>query len=333
MKYINPQARNQAGLTLVEIMVALTLSLILLGGVIQIMTSSKQTYRVGDSVSRMQENARFAMEFLSRDIRMAGFWGCGQFSGTNNLLNPGGANYVDLLSNAGVTGADGGGTAPDSITLTGAYDTGLAILPNGAGNYGPLASSDLKVAAGNDLQQGDIVLVSDCNGGDIFQISNANPGNGTIVHNTGNATQPGNFNAGGGCGGGNAHCLSKVYRGDATLYRLRRITYSIAPGGSGEPALFRNDGAANLELVDGVENMQIVYGEDTDGDGVANYYVDAGSVGSMDNVVSVRVSLMIRSYRDNLTSAAQSLTYAGAVFMAPDRRLRQVYTTTVAIRN
>ena len=321
---------KQRGLSLVEIMVALTLSLILLAGVVQIMASSKKTYRVADAASRMQENARFAMEFLSRDVRMAGFWGCAQFSDVNDLLNNGGAQYVDFLSNAGVGGTDG---ATDSLTLTGAFNTGLQILPNGGGGFGPLTSANLTVNAGNGLNQGDIVLVSDCSKGDIFQISNANPANGTIVHNTGNATQPGNLNKNAGCGGGNAHCLSKVYQGDASLYRMRRITYSIAPGASGEPALFRNDGAANLELVDGIQNMQVLYGEDNDNDSYANYYVPAASVANMNNVVSVRITLLVRSYLDNVTTAAQSLPYAGAMFNAPDRRLYQIYTTTIAIRN
>ncbi|VAW76319.1 Type IV fimbrial biogenesis protein PilW [hydrothermal vent metagenome] len=322
---------KQRGLSLIEIMVALTLSLILLAGVVQIMTASKQTYRVSDAASRIQENARFAMDFLMRDARMAGFWGCAQFSGINDLLDSGGAQYVDFLSNAGVTGTDGGGAAADSLTLTGAFNTGFQILPNAAGGFPVLASADLNVTPGNDLKQGDIVLVSDCSVGDIFQISNADPTNGTVVHTTGNSTQPGNENTA--CGGGTTHCLSKIYTGDATLYRMRRITYSIAIGGSGEPALFRNDGTTNLELVDGIENMQVLYGEDNDDDNYANYYVPAGSVAKMDNVVSIRVSLLVHSYIDNVTTTPQSLQYAGGTFNAPDRRLHQVYTTTIAIRN
>ena len=329
---------KQRGLSLVEIMVALTLSLILLAGVVQIMASSKKTYRVADAASRMQENARFAMEFLSRDVRMAGFWGCAQFADINDLLDDTNPQYVSLLTingvaNAGVAGTDGAGGTPDSLTLTGAFNTGLQVLPNGLGGYGPLSSSDLTVNGNNGLNQGDIVLISDCSQGDIFQITNANPSNGNVVHNTGAATVPGNLNKDPGCSGGNAHCLSKIYQGDASIYRMRRLIYSIAPGASGEPALFRNDGTSNLELVDGIQNMQVLYGEDNNTDGNANYYVPAGSVVKMENVVSIRITLLVRSYLDNVTTAAQSLQYAGAMFNAPDRRLYQVYTTTIDIRN
>lgn len=70
-----PQAtRYQRGLTLVEILVAMVISAFLIAGVIQIFISSKQTYRSYDALSRIQENGRFALETMSRDIRAAGYY-------------------------------------------------------------------------------------------------------------------------------------------------------------------------------------------------------------------------------------------------------------------
>ena len=69
-------SRHQRGTGLVEIMVALTLGLVLMGGVLQIFLSNKQTYRMQEAHARLQENGRFAMEKISRDIREAGYWGC-----------------------------------------------------------------------------------------------------------------------------------------------------------------------------------------------------------------------------------------------------------------
>jgi type IV pilus assembly protein PilW len=74
----------QTGMTLIEIMIALLIGAFLLGGVLQIFISSKQTYRMQENLSRLQENGRFAMEFLSRDIRMAGYWDCMAPSTANN---------------------------------------------------------------------------------------------------------------------------------------------------------------------------------------------------------------------------------------------------------
>lgn len=68
--------RKQTGLSLVELMIAISLSLILTLGVIQIFSSSKQTSRVQNALARVQENARFALDLLSHDIRMAGQLGC-----------------------------------------------------------------------------------------------------------------------------------------------------------------------------------------------------------------------------------------------------------------
>jgi len=64
---------RQWGLTLIEIMVALLIGAFLLAGVIQIFIVNKQTYRVQENLSRMQENGRFAMDYLSRYVRLAGY--------------------------------------------------------------------------------------------------------------------------------------------------------------------------------------------------------------------------------------------------------------------
>lgn len=67
---------SQRGFSLVELMVAVTIGLIILAAVSGIFVTSKSTYNTTDSLARLQENARFAVHYLSRDIRMAGFAGC-----------------------------------------------------------------------------------------------------------------------------------------------------------------------------------------------------------------------------------------------------------------
>ena len=92
---------NQTGMSLVELMVAVTLSLILMAGVIQIHVSSKASYQVQHELSDLQQNQRMAVELLSRDIRKAGL------------------SITKAVPSAfGLTGSvDGGGTAPDEITV------------------------------------------------------------------------------------------------------------------------------------------------------------------------------------------------------------------------
>lgn len=319
-------------MTVVEVMIGMLLGIFLLGGVLQVFSSSRQTYRVHEATSRMQENGRMALEVLSRDIRMADFWGCASDpSNFVNNLDTAGVGYVDFLS-GGIGGTEGAAGAPDSLILRGGIDSGITVEPP----YGPQPSANIKVQAGNGLEQDDIVFVADCSAGDIFQISNANPDvGGVLVHNTGTGS-PGNYNVTNpGCPGANAHCLSKVYGGDAAVMLTQETSYTIAMGSEGQPALFRN----GLEFLDGIENLQILYGEDTDpigtaGSGIANYYVPADQVVDMENVISIRFSVVVRSYDDNLTGGvAQNYNLFGTNTVAPDTRLRQVYTSTVAVRN
>ena len=90
-------------------------------------------------------------------------------------------------------------------------------------------------------------------------------------------------------------------------------------------------------MVEGVEDMQILYGEDTDADNVANRYVPSDEVGSMENVVSVRISLLLRSVQNNLLTDPTQVTYNGANFPNPlpatDRYLRKVFNATISVRN
>ncbi len=320
-------SRKQKGVSLVEIMIAMLLGLVLMGGMMQVFASSRQSYKVHDAVSRMQESGRMALEIISRDSRMADFWGClkDDVEVVNNL-NSAGAGYIDFTE-GGIAGTEGLNGAPDTLVLRGGTDSGIRVEPP----YGPQASANIKVSAGNGLEQDQIVFVSDCSKADIFQISNGNPDNaGVLVHNTGNAS-PGNYNiTNPGCPGGNAHCLSKIYGADASVFSAQQFSFTVAPGSEGQPALFRN----GLEYLDGIEDFQVVYGEDTDGTGVANYYVPADQIIDMSDVISIRFAVVARSYDDNLTGGlTQNYNVLGTDITAPDNRLRQVYTSTVTIRN
>jgi type IV pilus assembly protein PilW len=335
MMQIKPTCNKEQGFSLVEMMVAMLISLILLAGVSQIYLSSRQSYRMQESLSRVQENGRFALEFLSRDIRMSDFWGCANFDSVTNNLNPAGVTPDLAFDEGGLSADDGTGlNGSDVITLRGAYPTNMNVLPNGAAGYGPLQSSDITIGNNNNLSQCDIVIVADCSRADIFQINNANPGGtGELVHNTGTTCSPSNYNTVS-CTGGNAHCLSKIYAGDASVYRMQQVVYSLGVGGQGEPALYRKEnGNAAIELVDGIADFQIRYGEDIDGDLAADYYVPANQVVDMGRVVSVRVWVLARSYEDNLTPTRQTYEWETQPVQAADNRLYQVFTSTIALRN
>lgn len=84
-----------AGFSLVELMVAMVVALVIMAGVLRVFVGMRESFRLEDALSRMQENARYAVEALSVDARMAGFTGC--ISTVNNLLNPASTNYEPAL--------------------------------------------------------------------------------------------------------------------------------------------------------------------------------------------------------------------------------------------
>jgi type IV pilus assembly protein PilW len=333
------QAR-QRGYTLVELMVAITIGLFLLGGIGMVFVSSKQTYRMQDSLWQLQDNSRFAMEFLIKDLRMAGFRGCSSSAITPvNTLNNG--TDFDYNFMVGVQGFEGVGSSwspalptvissanpppaagSDVITIRRAQEPGIGVTAPFMNNN----SAALHVDAGNGLSQFDIALVSDCSAAAILQVSGANPGaSGTIARNTGVGT-PGNATAD----------LGKIFRDDAEIMKLVTVSYFIAPGTSvaGSRSLWRKVGvAAPEELAEGVENMQVLYGEDADSDRSVNRYVTADNVTDMNQVMSFKLSFLMATLEDKITSAPQPYTFNGVTVTPADRKLRRVFSTVVTLRN
>lgn len=67
------QLRNNSGFTIVELMVAMAISIAVLAAIYAAYTSQQRTYVVQEQVSEMQQNLRSALHFLSSEIRMAGY--------------------------------------------------------------------------------------------------------------------------------------------------------------------------------------------------------------------------------------------------------------------
>lgn len=63
----------ERGFSLIELMISMVLGLILITGVINLFLASSQTYRLQDAMFRVQESGRFALDFVLRDLRSAGF--------------------------------------------------------------------------------------------------------------------------------------------------------------------------------------------------------------------------------------------------------------------
>jgi len=341
---MNKYQKHQQGVTLIELMIAVAISSVLLGGIIEVYLGSKQSYNLVEESSRLQENGRFGLDIMTREIRGAGFLGClpnpsvGKDNSENNFLNHLDSNDAAFQFSEVLTGIDGGGTASDSISFS--STSGQGIHPTAKQGK----AANIMITPDHGLVDGDIILISDCTAGDIFQANQAQ--NALLVHNTGTDT-PGNAQIAVCTNpGNNGHCLSKEYGEDADIYRLQRVTYAIGStrnDGEGNPinGLFRN----GVEIIENVENMQILYGEDTDVDDVFHVpnqyvtatdigYVDNANPGNMANAVTVRVALLLRGERDLLPAdTTQTHQLLDAQITTNDRRLYKIFSTTITVRN
>lgn len=135
-----PARKRVLGLTLIELMVALAIGSFLMIGAVTVFMQSRETFRINESVARLQENGRFVLDTLEPDIRMAHFFGLTSRSAkvdgraTENdaiafvpLGNDCGPNWsVDLADE--VEGWNGTGGYPWICAANGAWQPGTDTL-------------------------------------------------------------------------------------------------------------------------------------------------------------------------------------------------------------
>lgn len=73
---MSARRRQAKGVSLIELMVALAIGSLLVLGLVQVFAGSRTAYQLSSGLARTQENGRFAIDILQRDLRMAGHLGC-----------------------------------------------------------------------------------------------------------------------------------------------------------------------------------------------------------------------------------------------------------------
>jgi len=326
---------NQAGIGLVEIMITMALSLLLFGGVMQIFSSSKASYRIQEGVSRLQENSRFAIELLRRQTRLSGYSGCASpgLVAPRNIVT--GAppeitfNSADVLNGADNTAVNGVLSGTDTLIIRYGSPKAVPLSVNMAAD-----TSHLIIASNPDkLMTGDFILITDCERADLFRATSVVTDISGVTTIEYDAT------------GNTSDNLSKAYRDDAQVMRLNFSTYFINDsgrtnaGGNKIFSLWETTQSTTRELVDGIEDMQIVYGVDTSAvfDGAADVFQTATVVtnnASWDKVVSVRIALLASTTADISSKQEPYIDLQGHLQSSPgDYRIRRQFVTTVGLRN
>lgn len=387
------RAGAQRGLSLIELMIAMLIGLVLLLGATQIFGAASSAYRLAKGVARLQEGGRFATDYLSRDIRLAGHMGCAsdqiivRRDGSEDLLAAhttfGAAAVPALQFNYAIQGYEASGTGPGTSAT-------LLETPQVGGTYTPALPSELQTALSNRVAGSDILVlryldgqgvplsaavnsaapalaltatsadwsllqggldnpglfgITGCDDAVVFQASAVSPAASVTVGATPLNAALGNVNF-------------KFPQG-AMLYRAESEVYYVGLNEDSRPSLYRvrftaAPGAAAVtaqkeELVEGVESMQLLYGQDQ-----VSTTVPTGAVGrlltadgiqaSMSDpqaawrrVLAVQVGLVMSSpERASSAQAAttHALTVQGVTFSAPDdARVRTGYQSTVTLRN
>ena len=200
-----------------------------------------------------------------------------------------------------------------------------SFLANSMGS----ATADISLADNAcQIADDDVLIISDCRFAHVFTANDVNPdptGSNQSTPVTVAHSKSGNKN--------NSDNLT-LYTARAQVAKFENITYFIGTGASGEPALWQiRDGTAR-ELVDGVEDLQIWFGQDGNGDFSADRYLKA-SDGAFDmgQAISMRMHLLLRTSSDNVTADPQQYIFDGATVTATDNRLRREFKTMVNLRN
>ncbi len=382
-KTMRSSPRYNLGLSLIELLIAMVLGLTLAAGVIQIYVGSSTTERSQDARLRIQENGRFALNFLANEIRMAGYLGClGSMEGNsandtldhpvNSTMQPG----------FGVQGWEAAGTAPGEIAnstnnvatiastnaeWTGSEFAGFNIptvqaVPNsdilrlwgGVGNAAVVTNIDnsgtdpvITTTTDAGIEENDFLIISDCEQADFVQACDVN--NAGVVTTVTLTT---------GCPMGNeanafVTSIASTVSGDtAEVIRLEGTLFYVGKrddDATNVPTLFRavldSDGtiATPEELIEGVESMQLLYGVNTDQDvrATVDAWVTADNVFDWDEVIGIRLNLLMMSVEGGTVPTPQAYTFNGVTYdggggngaLPGDERVRRVFQTTISLRN
>ncbi len=326
--------QRQTGFSLIEVMVALTLGLMMLAGLVTLVVNTSKNYGEVDKASQQMEGGRFALDLLSFDLKHAGFYG--------DLASPAvvglPAAMPDACSRVPATIEGALQLAVQGEDSPGA--TGLGCVNNHRAGTDILVIRRTAATVGQDINAltagqlylqslpippigGDAVVVDIASGNadDLTRFPLQRP-----ATNTNPGPTPGEIR----------QLRTDIYYVSRcssaacadTLPTLMRVELQVIGG-----ALSWN----TVPLVEGVENMQIDYWVDNDGDSIGDVVVtDPGSLLNWSRVVGAQISLLVRNieptmgYTDNQKTYNLGLT---AIAAPGDAYRRHVYTTSVRLEN
>ncbi len=330
---------------MIELLISITIGLVVVGAVTYMYVGSKGTYRANETLARMQDAARFALDSMARDIRRAGALGCGTITSVAgqgpvqiNVIATGTGLAVDAngqpIAIKGFEpayymlppmGAPAGFTLPasfpqywggDVLQLQIATGTPVRVTAEDttAGTI-TIATNTAPSGSGRNFNNNNYAVIANCSAASVFQVSGSPPAGASSVMSYASPVVPltgaGQFSLG-------ADTYPTLQHYDQVTYYIGQVPNSVsATYPNGLSALYRYSLSSGQpeELVDNVEDLDIVYGVGTNGT-ITSYKKPNTPMSAVDlaNVVSVRVSLIAVGDQQNVTTGAQ----AGLLFHGTD---------------
>lgn len=355
----------ERGFSLIEIMVALTISLILLAGVLTIMSSSKRTYLLQDELGQLQENARFVMDDISFNLRMAGFYGYSNTPPAGEDIAP----PIDGINNSKIlvafrnaddeylvdpdlkTAYANKNEPPSDILEISTFGDPTSLCDDVTANpKAGLNKTQLEAPSNNTIYlpsadtpiNSDSIILSDFGGSRVYKIASRN-GDTITVENSFQRSYT---------------CPVDLFTGRTFRYEVRAIDKGDKTNSATDPtdgfALFRSDSDDGMRLlVDGVQNLQVRLGIDTDPapPRVADRFIELPNNDAdepVGDVVSVRITLLMRTpnFQGSILDVTDPNAYAFVLDpalpsympmkdnLANEKGYRhRVFTTTIQVRN
>ncbi|MFT5394161.1 MAG: type IV pilus assembly protein PilW, partial [Gammaproteobacteria bacterium] len=268
-----PKFQRLRGFTLLELMVAMTLGSLVTLSVLTLYIGASRSYAQEELYALLQQNGRYALKVLGKDLAMADFWG--QVMSTDTIS----ASFTVVGTDCAV-GVD-------------AYNASNALLFN---NYheSPTQTHFVPCALVQDnlLPNTDVIFIKRVEGAPTAETVD-----GTVYLRT-NGTDGSLLN--------NAPAIAQTVGQSDWRYipRIYFVRDYLDTSGDGIPALCRigldDTSLSDIQcLAEGVEDLHLQFGIDSDIDGVANRYSATPSASEMDDVVAVRIYVLVRSNAPN----------------------------------
>lgn len=402
-------AFRHSGVSLIELMIALAIGALLVLGLVEVFSASRAAYQLSSGLARTQENGRFAMDVLQRDLRMVGHMGCindqarflpenitpsrpalvsafmteaEQFNGNYAAVTRSALRFDKSIEGYEAVGTASGGilTLDDTPTVATSADSWSPALPSDVFSIlnDPIAGSDIlflrhfapagaqvtgfvaglpasitfnpshSIRLTEGVGSPTLFGIADCMNAAVFQASAVDMATGEMevaisgLNQSTLTTQP-------------------FVGGQATLYRAESLVYYVGLNAQGNPALYRarfgaSGGAIvanNEELVEGIELMQLQFGQDSytgTGERPSGNIGKSAVASALDELAAyehawrrvglVQIGLLARSAEPaavgqrNVSDETPPLSVVGVTINPPsDTYYRSVYEDSIALRN